>query len=81
MSPPGSDLEVDVRNRGGGLHRHLGRVLGIHKFDETPLADRIEGDDPAAALLGVLERVKKARRVGPGVLPEEQEQVAMIEVG
>src|SRR3712207_7956217 len=46
----------------------------------TLFRSRVEGDDLAAPFLRVLKRMQEAGRVGPGVLPEEQEQVAMIEV-
>ncbi len=62
------------------LGDHLAQVLGIDELLQPRLVDRVEGDDLAPALHRVLQVVKEARAVGAGVLAEEEDRVASLEV-
>ena len=56
------------------------RVLRIDETLESPFAHRVEGDDLAAALDRLLQRMQEARAVRAGVLAEIEDRVAMLEI-
>ena len=76
----GPDLEVGLRDLGRGARGHLERALRILEPHEPRLAHGVERHDAAAAAHGVLQGVEEARAVRAGVLAEEQDHVAVLEV-
>ena len=67
----------DLRRRSDG---HLDDVLRVDELDQSALAHRVEGHDPAAPFHRRFQDVQEARAVGAGVLPEEEDRVAMVEI-
>ncbi|MGZ3246421.1 MAG: hypothetical protein ACXU68_10730 [Croceibacterium sp.] len=76
----GANLAVERRNLRRLLRDHLERVLRVDELDQALLTHRIEGDDLAPTLHRPLQRVKEARTVRSGVLAEEEDRVALVEV-
>ena len=60
--------------------RHLDRALRIGEALQPALAQRIERDDRHAAFAGFLQRMQHARRVGAGVMAEEEHAVGVLEI-
>ena len=59
---------------------HRNRVLRIDEGDQPLLDHGIEGDDPAAPVLQILEIVQEARAVGAGVLAEEEIAIGLVQI-
>ena len=77
---PRLHLIIEARDLGRLLRHHLDRILGIDELDQAFLAHRIEGDDLTAAFDRGFQRVQETRAVRPGVLAEEEDRVAEIEI-
>ena len=62
-------------------HRqHLDGVLRRREAFQSALAQRIEDDDRHAPLRGLAQRRQHPRVIGPGIMADAKDRVAMIEV-
>ena len=73
-------LQIAVGDLGRCAHGHLPRALRVREFQQTLFAQRVDGDDAAAALGRLLQRVQHAGAVRAGVLADLQDHVAMVEI-
>ena len=73
-------LQVHMRQLRCVACQHFQRILRIHKLQQALLSHRVEGDDFAASLDRLLQRVQKARAVGAGVLTHVKNGIAVFEV-
>ncbi len=67
-------------NAGFLQRRHLDRVLGIGKALKPAFTQRVEGDDFHAPLPHLAQVMQHPGRIGPDILAEEEDRIAIIEI-
>ncbi len=77
-----ADLELEIvrRDPRRPVGRHLHLVLRIGEAFQAALAQRVERDDPGAALRGLAQLAEHARMVRAGVLAEDEDAVGFFEI-
>ena len=73
------DLQEQVGERGAAAGQPRGRLRVLEPL-EPGLGQRVDGDDPRAAALGLLQRGEHPRVVGARVLAGDDDQVGLVEV-
>ncbi len=77
-----ADLDMDefAADLGRAEGRHLDDVLRLGEFDQRAFGHRVDRDDRHPAFSRLDERGHHARRVGPGVMPDQEDRLGMFEV-
>jgi hypothetical protein len=78
--PSWAYLQIHVRQICAMAGQHLNRILWVYKILEAFFPHWVEGDDFAAALYRLLQRMKKARTIGPGILAKIKDRIAMLKI-